>query len=130
MSSPAIHDPDLLTAVERMAPDEFDAFIEQALARRNRPPTTRLSKKETELLQRINRGLPGTGTVRYAKLARKRDRRTLTSAEHTELLQLTHEMESRDAERAEALWELARFRRVPVRLLMKQLGIKTPPVDG
>lgn len=130
MASSAIYDLDLLSAVEQMAPEEFDAFIEQALARRGRPPATRLSKKETELLQRINRGLPAATSARYAKLARKRDRRTLTAAEHAELLQLTHEMESRDAERAQAVWELAQLRGVSVRLLMKQLGIKTRPADA
>lgn len=69
MASSAIYDLDLLSAVEQMAPEEFDAFIEQALARRGRPPATRLSKKETELLQRINRGLPAATSAHYAKLA-------------------------------------------------------------
>src|SRR5688500_3482389 len=130
MATSATDDRNLLDVVGRMGPEEFDAFIEQALARRNGPPATRLSKKETELLQRINRGLPEASSARYRKLTSKRDRRTLTAADHAELLQLTHEMESRDADRAEALWELARLRGLSIRVLMKQLGIKAPPVDA
>jgi hypothetical protein len=45
-------------------------------------------------------------------------------------LALTREMETRDAERAEALVQLARLRRVPVRALMKDLGIRPPAVRG
>jgi DNA-binding CsgD family transcriptional regulator len=130
MATSATYDRDLLEVVEQMEPEEFDAFIEQALARRSRAPAARLSKKETELIQRINRGLPAASSARYAKLARKRDRRTLTATEHAELLRLTHDIESRDAERAQALWELAQLRGISVRALMKQLGIKAPPVDA
>jgi hypothetical protein len=54
----------------------------------------------------------------------------LTSDEHAELLKLTHEAENRDAERAAALLELAKLRRLPIRVLMKQMGIKAAAVHG
>jgi hypothetical protein len=122
---------DLLEAVRKMAPEEFDAFLEQALStRRNRPRTATLSAKESKLIKRINRGIPDELSRRYARLSQKRSRRALTSAEHTELLKLTHQVETLDAERAAALLELAKLRRVPVRLLMKHLGIKAAPLHG
>jgi hypothetical protein len=54
----------------------------------------------------------------------------LSAQEHEEFLKLTHEAETCDAERASALVELAKLRRVPVRTLMKQMGIKAPPIHG
>ncbi|MCI0680819.1 MAG: hypothetical protein L0Y71_01835 [Gemmataceae bacterium] len=116
--------------MKRLGPDEFDKFIEQALALRARPRSATLSAAETRLLKRINRGLPEDCCRRYAQLVRKREKGSLTGAEHAELLKLTRTAESRDAERAAALWELAQLRRVPLRTLVKQLGIKARPIDG
>lgn len=125
----AIHAPDLLNAIKKLGPDELDAFIDQALSlRRPRPKT--LSAAETRLLKRINRGLPEALCSRYEELVGKRQKQTLTTDEHRELLKLTHDVESRDADRAAALWELAQLRRVPLRVLMKQLGIKPKPIHG
>jgi hypothetical protein len=121
---------DLLEAVQRLAPDEFDAFLEKALALRKRLPARRLSPRASRLIERINRGLDSELCERYEELSRKRKRKTLTADEHRELLQLTHEVETRDAERAEALLELSRLRRVPIRVLMRDMGIKAAPVHG
>jgi hypothetical protein len=54
----------------------------------------------------------------------------LTEKEHTELLALTSAAENQDAGRAAALLELATLRRLPIRVLMKQMGIQAPPVHG
>ncbi|HJZ89396.1 MAG TPA: hypothetical protein VKE40_00895 [Gemmataceae bacterium] len=114
----------MLKAIQQLGPEEFDAFLEQALLLRRRPRVATLSAVESRLIQRINRGLPEDLLVRYAQLSRKRKRHQLTDDEHSELLKLTHEVETRDAERAAALVELAKLRRVPVRALMRQMGIK------
>ena len=121
---------DLLDAVKKMGPDEFDAFIERALSARPRTQTATLSTAETKLIKRINRGLPADLSDRYAYLIGRRRKRSLTSDEHLELLKLTHEAESQDADRAAALLELAKLRRVPVRRLMKEMGIQTPAIHG
>ncbi len=121
---------DLLDAVKRMGPKEYDAFIEMALAVRPRAKGVTLSAKETRLVERINRGLPTELANRYARLIGRRKKGALTAAEHQELLELTHEAESRDADRAEALVALAKLRCVPVRTLMKQMGVKTPAIHG
>ena len=58
----------LLDAVKEMGSDEFDAFIEKALALRNQPKAATLSAEVTKLVQRINRGLPLEMRKRYGKL--------------------------------------------------------------
>ena len=118
---------DLLDRVRQMPPDEFDKFIERALSLRAERPTSTLSSEETKLVRRINRGLPVELRKRFDRLARRRKRGTLTADEHRELLQLSHEAENRDADRAAALADLAKLRRVPVRALMEQMGIKAQP---
>jgi len=108
---------------------DFDAFLEEALLLRN-PSRPTLSAQETKLIRQINRGLPVDLRKRYAQLSGRQKKGTLTATEHKELLKLTHEAESRDADRAAALVELAKLRRLPVRTLMTQMGIKAPPIHG
>ncbi len=122
--------PELLKAVQQLAPEELDAFLEKALLLRNQPSADKLSAEESRLIKRINRGLPEAMCSRYARPSQKRKKNSLSDKEHAELLKLTHEFESRDADRAAALLELANLRPIPIRLLMKQMGIKAAPVNG
>jgi hypothetical protein len=130
MATGQVSRPELLKAVQQLGPEEFEAFLEQALALRKSSNPAVLSATESRLLERINRGIPDEVSRRYAELARKRKRRALTADEHRELLALTHEVETRDADRAAALVRLAKARRVPVRTLIKTLGIRPAPVRG
>src|SRR5687767_11695424 len=94
---------DILDALKRMRPEEFDAFIEEALSVRPRITAATLSTEETKLLERINRGLPEEIAKRYTFLIGRRRKGILTDNELKELLRLTHEAESQDADRAAAL---------------------------
>jgi hypothetical protein len=125
-----ISSPALLEAVRQLGPEELEVFLEQALSLRNRPRRATLTAAESKLIKRINRGLPDEVRRRYARLSQRRKKGALTDSEHAELLTLTHEVESRDAERAEALLKLAKLRRVPIRMLMRQMGIKAAPLHG
>jgi hypothetical protein len=120
----------LLDVVKKMAPEEFNAFLAEALSLRSRTKATTLSAEETKLIKRINRGLPVKLSKRYAHLMSRRKKGILTADEHQELLKLTNQAESRDADQAAALLELAKLRSVPVRTLMKQMGIKAPAIHG
>jgi len=120
----------LLDAVKQLAPEEFDAFIERALSLRAKSTPSTLSALETKLIFRINRGLSEELSKRYGRLRQRLKKKLLTADEHQELLELTREAESRDADRAAALLELAKMRNVPARILMKQIGIKPPPAHG
>ncbi len=120
----------LLEAVRQLPAAELDAFIDKALSLRAEAKASTLSPEETQLIRRINRGLPTAVSRRYARLTARRKKGTLTDDEHRELLRLNHEAECRDADRAAALLELAKLRGVSVRMLMKQMGIQAPPVHG
>jgi hypothetical protein len=130
MPTNVINKEDLLDVVKKMPPAEFESFLERALSVRSETKNATLTAAETKLIKRINRGLPTAMCRRYDRLITRRKKGTLTSEEHRELLDLTHQAESRDAERAAALVELAKLRRVPVRALMKQMGIQAPPIHG
>jgi len=93
-------------------------------ARRTAPS---LTSQESELLARINEGLPARVAERYQELIGKRRAASLTSEEYAELLRLTDEVEGLDAERIKHLAELAHLRKTSLTNLMTELGIQTPP---
>lgn len=90
-------------------------------------PAPRLSKRESELLLAINRGLSAEVAERYRALVNRRRSGTLTPEEHQELLRLTDEVERLQAERIEHLAELALLRGRPLGALMEELGIRPSP---
>src|SRR3954451_21607610 len=63
---------DLLRAVEQLNPAEFDQFVSQVLTLRARREAPSVSSSETELLLRINQGLPELLSRRHAALLQKR----------------------------------------------------------
>ena len=130
MPAAEVTDREILDRVRQMPPCEFDAFIEHALSLRAKPVTTTLSPEATKLVRRINRGLPDGVRQRYARLVGRRKKGTLTADEHQELLHLTHEVETRDADRAAAIVKLAKLRSIPVRSLIEQMGINPRPIHG
>ena len=116
----------LLKAVSKLPPPELDRFIAQATKLRSPVIGRRLSRRESELLLKVNRGVPADVQRRYDALIAKRQDFTLTSAEYDELLKLTDEIERLDAQRIEYLSELARLRKKPLTVVMDELGIQAP----
>ncbi len=92
------------------------------LARRKAPG---LSKQESEIMMKINRGISPEIQEYYNKLIAKRRSETLTAEEYSELLKLTAQIEKLDVERLEYLKELACIRQISLTTLMKQLNIQT-----
>ncbi len=74
-------------------------------------------------MRRINQGITPNKQVRFDELTAKRRADTLTSSEHQELLELLDLIEQHDVKRMEALAELAQLRNLPIRVLIKDLGI-------
>ena len=85
--------------------------------------------EETALLMKVNSGLPAKVHRRYRELMGKVREERLTQAEYEELQGLTDQSELKQAERLEALVELARLRKTTLTELMDTLGIKPPPIE-
>ncbi len=120
---------DLLDAARQLDPAEFGRFVSAVLDLRAERQAPRVPAAETDLLLRINAGLPDDVRRRFDELAAKRRDETLMPEEHAELLRLTDEVERQQADRVAALSELARLRGVSLAAVMARLGIRAP-ADG
>ncbi len=89
----------------------------------------RLSKKETELFLKINRGLSEKQRQRLDDLNEKIEESFLTDEEHAELMRLTNRVERLWVERLRAIIDLAKLRKIPPEELMRQLEIEPPSYD-
>lgn len=116
----------LLEAVAQLSQTELDRFIKQVMHLRAHARTPGLSKIESDLLLKINQGVPPNVQKRFDELNAKRKDETLTPTEHDQLLQLIDVIEDFDAQRAKYLAELAQYRGVTLPALMQDLGIRQP----
>ena len=116
---------------ENEYPEVTQSELERAMFRVGLEPAPRKPRvtilEETQLLQKINQGLPPAVQQRYDELTAKRRAETLTPEELEELMALIDRIEQADAERVLALTELAQLRNVTVTTLMDQVGIQRPP---
>ncbi len=117
---------DLMQAVKQLSSSELEGFVWKIIALQAHQKAPGLSKDESELLLKINRGLPPDIQERYDELIAKRQSETLTPGEYDELLRLTDQVEKLDAERIEHLKELAHLRQTSLTALMENLHIRTP----
>ena len=113
----------LLKAAAQLDAAALDQFVAHLMALRARRQAPYLSSAEAGLLLRINRGLPEDLRLRYNELIARRKAAALTPQEQNELLTLTDQVEKQEADRAEALANLARLRKVSLPTLMNDLGI-------
>lgn len=117
---------DMLQAVKQLKTSELEGFFWQIISLLARRKAPGLSKQESDLMLKINRGIPPETQEYYNKLIAKRRSETLTAEEYGELLKLTAQIEKLDVERLEYLKELACIRQISLTALMKQLNIQTP----
>lgn len=116
----------LLEAIEKMDQAELEQFVSQVIALQARRRAPGLSQDESDLLIKINQGLPADVQTRLNELIVKRQVKTLTPDEHDELLHLIAQSEQAEAARVEALAQLARLRGVSLTTLMHDLGVTAP----
>ena len=119
---------DLLAALEQLEPAEAEKITRRLLHLQAKRKAPNLSQRETELLREIYREKRPGFQERFDLLNEKRRAFTLSPEEHQELLQLVDESEAFTVRRLEALGELAQLRQMTLPALMKQLGLKAPPV--
>lgn len=114
---------DLLQAVEQLDEPALEVMYSHILTIRAQRKAPHLGSVESPLLQRINTPLPGPTTQRAKELNDKRQAETLTEAEYAELLALNAVIEAFDAERLEAMAQLAELRGLTLAQLRQQLGL-------
>lgn len=117
---------ELLNGVAQLETPELERFISRVLSLRAKRVSPSVSQDEAELLEKINQGLSSDVQQRYDELTAKRRAEILTPEEHKELLALIDHNEEADAERLQALTELAQLRHISVPSLMAELGIRSP----
>ncbi len=117
---------ELLRAVEQLSLPDLEQLMSQIIALQAQHKAPSLSKIETELLLKINQGLPVNVQKRFDELVSKRQAETLTSDEHYKLLRLIDQVENADAQRMKYMAELARLRGVSLTTLLQDLGIRQP----
>jgi hypothetical protein len=116
---------DLLKAVGQLSQSDLRKFISQAIAIQAQRTTSSLMQRESELLLKINQGIPVDIQKSYNDLIAKRDAELLTNDEYKELLRLTEQIEKQQAQRIEYLAELASLKGISLNTLMENLGIQT-----
>ena len=116
----------LLRAVERLPPQELEAFVAQVIALRAQRNVPHLTQEETVLLRHINAPLAPDLQRRFNELVAKRQAETITPDELHELIGITDQIEQHDAQRLAALNDLARLRQMTTPALMDILGIQAP----
>jgi hypothetical protein len=116
---------DLLKAVGQLSQSDLRKFISQAIAIQAQRTTSNLMQRESELLLKINQGIPLDIQKYYNDLIVKRDAETLTNDEYRDLLGLTEQIEKQQAERIGYLAELANLKGISLNTLMENLGIQT-----
>lgn len=79
-----------------------------------------VEEQEETLLQIIQRRLPPDEQIRLAYLRQQNEKAEITEAEHQELLAYVNLIEHQDAERAEALIELAQLRKIDLKALVNE----------
>ena len=119
----------LLHAALQLPRAELEQFVTRLLVLSIPQDTPRLAQAESELLLKINQGLPPATQQKLDALIAKRQMQTLTPEEHQELIQLTEDIEKSDAERLRYLLELAALRNLSLDELTRHLGIHPVPHD-
>ncbi len=84
---------------------------------------------QSELLMKINQGLPVDAAKRMKDLIARRRAFTISDQELQELIGITDETERLNAERMKYLIELAHLRNVTLDEVMDQLGVRPQSYD-
>ncbi len=115
---------DILAGIARLEISELEKFTDRVMDLRASRRAPRLPKNESDLLQKINQGVPRKVRRRYEELNEKLHDEVITPQEHQEFLDLVEQIKLSDAERLHCLIELAQIRHITVDTLMEQLGIR------
>ncbi len=127
--SHALSPDELLRAVDKLDKSQLRPLVAQILYRTARRLAPVLGRRESDLLEAINRGLPAESEKRYRELIAERQAGTLTPVALEELKSLTDQAETLQAERMAHLVSLAELRGVSLSDVMTELGIEPSPIE-
>jgi hypothetical protein len=116
---------ELIKAAKQLNETDLDQLLHQVVFLRARRQTQVLPEEESQLLLKINQGIPSDLRIHYQALRVKRETETLNDQEYEILIQLSNQIEQIGAQRLEALAKLAQLRRVSLLDLMETLGIQS-----
>lgn len=120
----------LLEGVAQLDTAELRQFLTRANLLLAQRQDVALPSSESDLLQKINQGLPSDTQRRYDELREKLRSEDLSPEEHGELLELVDVVEQAHADRLQHLIALSQLRQVSLDELMKQLDIRQPSVHA
>jgi hypothetical protein len=111
-----------ISLLETLPNDKLPQAVEllESLSQSPQVDPTVIPSEEMPLLQTINRRLPATEQQRLDYLRRRLEAETITEPERQELLKSSDRLEQQDAERAEALFQLAQLRKVNFAELLQE----------
>ena len=113
----------ILDEMGRLTVRQLERVIEKAALLRLQKRKRVMPLRESDLLQKIGRGLSQEKNLRLQQLEQKLRDEVITRNEHSELLRLTNELERLASQRLKALRDLAVLRRTPVAKLMQEMGL-------
>ncbi len=113
----------ILEAIKQFNSAELEELTVQLHTLRAKKTTPHLSQRETELLKKINEGVPPEISRPLQALRAKLEDETITETEHVELLRLVDEVEMFDVERLTWLIELAHLRNQTLTQLIDALDL-------
>lgn len=114
---------DLLQAVRQLSHDEFEAFLTDVLALRDRQIPHPLDPAEAALITTINQTLSPTEQTQYETLIQKRQAETLTDPEYKQLIELSDRLDELHAQRIAALAQLGKIRQKSLLEMMQEFEI-------
>jgi hypothetical protein len=114
---------DMIEGLPSESLQELVRFIEFLHFRGGQEAEPPIDDAEAPLIAIICRRLPPEDQRRLSALRASKEDRPLTPEEQAELLAYVERIEREDAERAQALIELSRLRKVPLATLMTEFGL-------
>jgi hypothetical protein len=114
---------EILNTASRLDARELDHLLSKLNLLRAQLNTTTISKKESDLLMKINVGFPIESWNRLAYLDAKMEDSDISPEEADESLKLAESLEEYTIKRFELLKKLAQLRASTIEDVMSQLGI-------
>jgi DNA-binding TFAR19-related protein (PDSD5 family) len=114
---------DMIEGLPSESLQELVRFIEFLRFRGGQEAKPPIDDAEAPLIAILRRHLPPEDQRRLSALRASKEDRPLTPEEQAELLAYVERIEREDAERAQALIELSRLRKVPLATLMNEFGL-------